>query len=84
MYDKNRKDGYTTYCGGGLESSRHVLTAAHCVVNEELGEPLAVVLEDLEVTTDYDCIFTEEECGANGIAWSALAGDGAGPTVPWE
>jgi hypothetical protein len=45
---------------------RHVVTAAHCVRNDKIGEPVAVVLGELDVTTDYDCLDTEEGCGASG------------------
>jgi len=61
--DRNEKE--TTYCGGALVSSRHVVTAAHCV-DSTVGKPVAVDLGELDVRTEYDCNLTEDECGGNG------------------
>ena len=66
IYQKNREERNTTFCSGSLVSSRHVVTAAHCVLEEEYGQPVAVVLGELDITTEYDCLHTQDDCGADG------------------
>ena len=66
LYQKNRHMSNTTFCSGTIVSSRHVVTAAHCVEDQELGEPTDVVLGELDITTEYDCLSTEDECSADG------------------
>ena len=44
-------------------SRRHVVTAAHCLVDEELGEPELVSLGDSDVSSDFDCIDITRDCG---------------------
>ena len=43
-------------------SRRHVVTAAHCLLDEEQGEPEMVSLGDSDVSNDFDCIDLEREC----------------------
>lgn len=66
IYRKNVKKPDTTFCGGALVSLRHVLTAAHCITNDRMGDPVEVVLGELDVTTEYDCLEMYDNCGADG------------------
>ena len=66
IYSANEKSPAKTFCGGALVSSRHIITAAHCIQDDKIGKPIAVVLGDVDVTTEYDCVDTNDECGADG------------------
>eukprot|EP00092_Neocalanus_flemingeri_P002626 GFUD01002813.1.p1 GENE.GFUD01002813.1~~GFUD01002813.1.p1 ORF type:complete len:394 (+),score=79.73 GFUD01002813.1:712-1893(+) len=65
LYKENiEEDSSVTNCGGILVSSRHVITAGHCV--ETGNVPDKVALGDSDISTDFDCLDVESGCRVAG------------------
>jgi len=75
LYRENERSPEKTWCGGALVTRRHLVTAAHCITDKRMGEPVAVVLGEVDITTQYDCLVTADQCGANGTLGEACYND---------
>ena len=61
LYQKNfesDKNNLRTFCGGSLVSVWHVVTAARCLEDAIIGNPVAVDLGEFDLRTEYDCLQT--------------------------
>lgn len=69
------------FCGGTIVSSHHILTAAHCVTNRQIGN-LGVLIGDHDLTTSKEKFFNiysilmcklKDNFGWDNVLWYFLS-----------
>ena len=68
---------YTLRCGGSLVTQYHILTAAHCLFDEKLGQKLRDTQDVLVVLGSSNPILTSEGMGKASYNFKISSLDGA-------